>query len=215
MARFSFPDGGNVVELDPLWIARKPYVMHNLTGDRQMLFQGPWAIWTLGQCMPKYCLGPALPLHLLEQHQVHRFSLWLKSSCQLEENSCSCTRVEPGHIAHSHGHWTKLTQLHSSLHCRWVMALVYHYFYSMCLSRLPNTNHYSFLSTWSNQLSKCPKILSNQSNLIDLADSSHISPLHSVISSPFTTAPSSPVQITLELWRHMTSHVLLHSIIFY
>jgi hypothetical protein len=67
------------------------------------------------------------------------------------------------------------------------------------MSRLPNTNHYSFLSTRSNQLSKRSKILSDLSNLIDLADSSHISPLHSVTSSPFTTAPSSPVQITLEL----------------
>ena len=26
-------EGGNAVELDPLWIAGKPYVMHDLTGD--------------------------------------------------------------------------------------------------------------------------------------------------------------------------------------
>jgi len=67
------------------------------------------------------------------------------------------------------------------------------------MSRIPNTNHYSFLSTRSNQPSKRPKILSDQSYLIDLADSSHISPLYSVTSSPFTTAPSSPVQNVLEL----------------
>jgi len=67
------------------------------------------------------------------------------------------------------------------------------------MSRIPNTNHYSFLSTRSNQPPKRPKTLSNQSYLIDLADSSHISPLHSVTSSPFTTAPSSPIQNVLEL----------------
>ena len=46
--------GGNAVELDPLWIAGKPYVMHNLIGDQQTLFQGPWEIWAPGQPMPKY-----------------------------------------------------------------------------------------------------------------------------------------------------------------
>ena len=40
-------EGGNAVELDPLWIAGKPYVMHDLTGDR-------WSLWTPGQPMPKY-----------------------------------------------------------------------------------------------------------------------------------------------------------------
>ncbi|KAG2062512.1 hypothetical protein BDR04DRAFT_959807, partial [Suillus decipiens] len=34
-------EGGNAVELDPLWIAKKPYVMHDLTGDWQSLFDGP------------------------------------------------------------------------------------------------------------------------------------------------------------------------------
>jgi len=47
-------EGGNAVELDPLWITGKPYVMHDLTGDRQTLFEGPWSLWTPGQRMPKY-----------------------------------------------------------------------------------------------------------------------------------------------------------------
>ena len=36
-------DGGNVVELDPLWINGDPYIMHDLTGDRQTLVQGAWS----------------------------------------------------------------------------------------------------------------------------------------------------------------------------
>lgn len=47
-------EGGNAVELDPLWIAGNPYVMHDLTGDRQTLFQGAWSLWPPGQRMPQY-----------------------------------------------------------------------------------------------------------------------------------------------------------------
>ena len=48
-------EGGNAVELDTLWIAGNPYVMHDLTGDRQTLVEGPWSLWVPppGQRMPK------------------------------------------------------------------------------------------------------------------------------------------------------------------
>jgi len=79
---------------------------------------------------------------------------------------------------------------------------------------MANINYYLFILTWSNQLSKCPKILSDQSNLINLTNSSHIPPLHSVTSSPFTTTPSSPVQVTLELWHCMTHHMFYYITLF-
>ncbi|KAH9047091.1 hypothetical protein EDB84DRAFT_1227491, partial [Lactarius hengduanensis] len=47
-------EGGNAVELDPLWITGSPYVMHDLTGDRQTLFQGAWSMWPPRQPMPHY-----------------------------------------------------------------------------------------------------------------------------------------------------------------
>ncbi|KAH8997062.1 hypothetical protein EDB83DRAFT_924124 [Lactarius deliciosus] len=47
-------EGGNAVELDPLWITGNPYIMHDLTGDRQTLSEGPWSRWAPGQHTPKY-----------------------------------------------------------------------------------------------------------------------------------------------------------------
>jgi hypothetical protein len=44
-------EGGNVVELDPLWIGGKPYVMPDLTGDQQTLSKGPRSLRTPGQSM--------------------------------------------------------------------------------------------------------------------------------------------------------------------
>ncbi|KAG9311284.1 hypothetical protein JVU11DRAFT_8372 [Chiua virens] len=48
--------GGNLVELDPLWIRGEPYVMHDMSGDRQTLVQGPWSEWIPEpkEEMPKY-----------------------------------------------------------------------------------------------------------------------------------------------------------------
>jgi hypothetical protein len=44
-------EGENVVELNPLWIAGKLYVMHDLTGNCQTLVEGPGL---LDQRMSKY-----------------------------------------------------------------------------------------------------------------------------------------------------------------
>lgn len=43
------------MELGPLWIAGQPYVMHDLTGDRQTFVEGLRSRWAplLGQRMPK------------------------------------------------------------------------------------------------------------------------------------------------------------------
>lgn len=47
-------EGGNAVELDPLWIAGNPYAMHDFTVNQQTLLKGPWTLWNPGQPMPKY-----------------------------------------------------------------------------------------------------------------------------------------------------------------
>jgi len=38
---------GNLAELDVLWIRGEPHVMHDLTGDRQTLYEGPWSNFSL------------------------------------------------------------------------------------------------------------------------------------------------------------------------
>lgn len=77
-------EGGNTVELDPLWISGEPYVMHDLTGDRQTLFEGVWSQWTPGRHMPKYIQRDVEGGEFTERYVPTKFPVAPLLSCMWE-----------------------------------------------------------------------------------------------------------------------------------
>jgi len=77
-------EGGNAVELDPLWIDGEPYVMHDLTGVRQTLFQGPWSEWTPDQPMPKYIQRDVKGDNFTEKYIPTNYPVILLIKCMWE-----------------------------------------------------------------------------------------------------------------------------------
>lgn len=61
---------GNLAELDVLWIRGEPYVMHDLTGDQQMLYEGPWSNSSLqpGEEMPYFSIRDVEGSQYTEQY---------------------------------------------------------------------------------------------------------------------------------------------------
>lgn len=61
---------GNLAELDVLWIRGEPYVMHDSTGDQQMLYEGPWSNSSLqpGEEMPYFSIRDVEGSQYTEQY---------------------------------------------------------------------------------------------------------------------------------------------------
>ena len=76
-------NGGNVVELDPLWINGDPYIMHDLTEDRQMIVQGAWSQWThpAGQQMPNYIQRGVKGAEFTERYVPTSFRITSLAEC--------------------------------------------------------------------------------------------------------------------------------------
>jgi hypothetical protein len=63
-------EGGNLAELDVLWIKEKPFVMHDLTGVRQTLYEGPWSTFSLQpwEKMPHFIIRDVEGAKYTEKH---------------------------------------------------------------------------------------------------------------------------------------------------